>query len=427
MTYYTPAQLSDMLHVHITTVYRNRQLPWQKVGRVLRISQVSLDKYLGSAKRPLLPPTPTRCIIAAGGQLDMGKKRGGYYNYGYGGVYSRRGKKLTRWYIDYREGAVRRRVMVKGAVTVEDALRELQKRMRSLNGAAKYSTFKEYAQKYLDTYSKKNRSHGDNEQRMGVAKDYFGDMDLREIEPSKVAAFHSSRVEGGNTKSTANRYLSLVKRLFHCAMLDGYLERNPAEFVKAFSEKEYLKERILTTKEEPAFLAALPQPHRDMAQLSLNTGMREGEIMDLPWSRVDFKRRDILVEYTKSGKYRHVPMNQTAYVLLSSLFKNGERFVFVNKRTGKPYVNILKVYEKYRDEAGFGDVRFHDLRHTFATRLAGAGVPLHVIQRILGHSDIKTTQRYLHVAEESALDAVEMLSSQEPTGAVIENETRTIN
>jgi integrase len=346
----------------------------------------------------------------------MGKKRGNYYFYGYGGVYLRRGKKLTRYYIDYHEGTVRRRVMVKNALSVEDALRELQKRVRSLNGGAKYSTFQEYSVRYMDTHAKAKRSFRDDKSRMEPLREFFGARDLRDIEPSDVEAFRQARLKLGNSKSTSNRYLALVSRLFNLAVQDGYMEKNPARYIKKFSEKETKVERILSRAEDEKLMDACPPHVRDMVFLALHTGMREGEIKSLRVDCVDFKTREIRVEYAKSGKYRHVPMDSAVSLMLSSLATTKQVYIFENNRTHKRYVNVYQMFCKSRKKAGLHGVRFHDLRHTFATRLADAGAPPSVIQMILGHSDLRITQRYVHPDKDSALEAVEKLNDS-PTSS----------
>jgi len=352
----------------------------------------------------------------------MGRKRGNYYWYGYGGVYVRKGKRITRFYIDYREGGVRRQVMVKSAISIEDALRELQRRVRSLNGGTKYATFAEYSRRYMDTYAKAKRSYRDDKCRIGPVVGFFGNKDMRDIEPSHIEAFRQSRLVEGNSKSTTNRYLSLVKRIFNLAIQDGYVETSPARYIKKFSEKESLKERILTRAEDEKLMDACPQYLRDMVFLALHTGMREGEIMGLRWDCVDLKAREIRVEYAKSGKYRHVPMDSQVAVLLKSLFKKGERYVFANNRTQKAYKNIHKAYNLARVAAGLQDVRFHDLRHTFATRLVESGADIGLVQLILGHGDLKITQRYVHPSKVSALQAVEVLAKQGDGSVLIMND-----
>lgn len=340
----------------------------------------------------------------------MGRKKGNYYWYGYGGVYIRKGKRVTRFYIDYHEGTTRRQAMVKSALTVEDALRELQKRVRSLNGGTKYATFAEYSRRYMDTYAKAKRSYRDDKCRIGPIVGFFGNKDMRDIEPADIEAFRQSRLVEGNSRATANRYLSLVKRIFNLAVQDGYAEITPARYIKKFSERESLKERILTRAEDEKLMDACPQYLRNMVFLALHTGMREGEIMGLAWACVDFKAHEIRVEYAKSGKYRHVPMDSQVAVLLKSLFKKGERSVFENNRTQKAYKNIHKAYNLARAKAGLRDVRFHDLRHTFATRLVESGADIGLVQLILGHGDLKITQRYVHPSKQSALQAVENLN-----------------
>lgn len=412
MIYYTPRQLSEMWHVHITTIYRNKGLPWRKVGRKLLISQVDLDNYLGSARKSILPPDTNRSIIASGGQLNMGRKRGNYYWYGYGGVYVRKGKRVTRFYIDYHEGTTRRQVMVKTALSIEDALRELQKRVRSINSGTKYATFAEYSQRYMETYARAKRSYRDDKCRIGPVTEFLGNKDLRDIEPADIEAFRQSRIVEGNSRATANRYLSLVKRIFNLAVQDGYVETSPARYIKKFSEKESLKERILTREEDDRLMDACPQYLRDMVFLALHTGMREGEIMGLKWDCVDFKNREIRVEHTKAGQYRNIPMDKAVFTMLMSM-PHSKGYVFENSRTQRAYKNIHKAYNLARAKAGLGDVRFHDLRHTFATRLVESGADIGLVQLILGHGSLQITQRYVHPSKVSALQAVEGLNRQE--------------
>jgi integrase len=108
--------------------------------------------------------------------------------------------------------------------------------------------------------------------------------------------------------------------------------------------------------------------------------------------------------------------------LLSPAPKTGAQYVFVNRRTGKPYNNIFKTYGRARTKAGLTDVRFHDLRHTFLTRLVDSGADIGVVQLIAGHSDIKITQRYVHPGKVSALESVErMADSPIPSHATVTN------
>lgn len=142
---------------------------------------------------------------------------------------------------------------------------------------------------------------------------------------------------------------------------------------------------------------------------AINTGMRRGELFNLKWFDVDFARGVIHVRQTKTDKDRVVPMNETVRGLLESRPRTSG-YVFPSPKTGGRLIEIKHKFDEARTAAKIKDFRFHDLRHTAATRLADAGVNVIVIAEVLGHGDIRTTKRYSHVMEESKREAVEMLA-----------------
>lgn len=146
--------------------------------------------------------------------------------------------------------------------------------------------------------------------------------------------------------------------------------------------------------------------------VAVNTGMRKGEIFNLKWENVDFDNRHISIKESKSGRERKIPINSILYGLLYALHsQNGHNeFVFVNPKTRKPFTDVKKSFDTACTDAGIEDLRFHDLRHTFATRLVRRGVDLVIIKELMGHSSIVTTQRYLHSQADVKLQAVEALT-----------------
>jgi integrase len=135
--------------------------------------------------------------------------------------------------------------------------------------------------------------------------------------------------------------------------------------------------------------------------------MRRGEILGLTWSNVDFRNRLLHVVKTKRNKNRIVPMNNVLFQTFQSLkaAANGSEKVYYSK-------HVKGVFETARKNAGLEGLRLHDLRHTFATRLIQSGVDVVTVQKILGHSTIMMTMRYVHSFEPQMRDAVARLEEK---------------
>ncbi len=144
---------------------------------------------------------------------------------------------------------------------------------------------------------------------------------------------------------------------------------------------------------------------------ALNTGMRRGEILGLKWSDIDLNTNMIIVNQTnsKSKKERKIPINSVLRNLLIELkLKSDENLYVFTDDVGNPIKSIRSAFGSAIKKAGVSDLKFHDLRHTAATRMVEAGANIVAISKILGHSDIKTTMRYAH-PEDSLIDALESL------------------
>jgi len=140
------------------------------------------------------------------------------------------------------------------------------------------------------------------------------------------------------------------------------------------------------------------EPVKQIVTVALHTGMRRGEIFSLKWFDVDSVRRLLQIRESKSGKKRLVPMNITVKTLLSELKRKSE-YVFPSPKTGGRLDNIKRSFRRAVAAAGIEDFRFHDLRHTAATRMADAGADAFTLMKILGHSDIRMTARYTHATD----------------------------
>jgi integrase len=147
----------------------------------------------------------------------------------------------------------------------------------------------------------------------------------------------------------------------------------------------------------------------------LNTGLRQEELLSLEWNRVNLFRKTILIQETKNGKPKTLPLNKVALDVINyrSKIRNIKNdFVFFTQ-TGNKILsgNLRTSFYIVTRKVGIKDFRWHDLRHTFATRLAQAGVDLYKISKLLGHKDIKMTQRYSHHCPDSLRDGVEILET----------------
>jgi integrase len=190
----------------------------------------------------------------------------------------------------------------------------------------------------------------------------------------------------------------------------GYLEKGQVPKIKLFRENN-LKERILTAEEEGRLLRSCSEHLRAILVTALNSGMRLGEILNLTWSQIDFDARTILVTKTKSGKDRTVCLNAPVFRELQRIHaENGlSPYVFVNPRTKKRFGSVKTAFKAACRRAGIAGFRFHDARHSFASRLVAKGVDVATVRDLLGHSSLRVTERYIHSAQEQKRKAVELL------------------
>ena len=138
--------------------------------------------------------------------------------------------------------------------------------------------------------------------------------------------------------------------------------------------------------------------------------MRRGEILNLKWEQVDVKHGFILLEITKNGERREIPIDNTLTMMFNSMPRGLESvYVFTDPRTGEPYKSVQTSFETALKRAEIRDFRFHDLRHTFASHLVMADVDLTSIRELLGHKLLTMTIRYAHLAPEHKRRAINML------------------
>lgn len=240
----------------------------------------------------------------------------------------------------------------------------------------------------------------------------FGKKHLDEISKHDVIAFHHGMRAKGYALGTCNRCLILLRYMMNLAVrweVAG-VSKNPTHGVPLFEDLAGKKERYLTQGETKRLYDALKVSDNPMLQfiipMLLLTGARKREVLDARWEDFDLIRRQWRIPKTKTGRPRHVPLSDGVIRLLAAVPHDEESgWVFPNPKTGKPYVSVFYSWNTARKLAGLKDVRIHDLRHSFASFLVNAGRSLYEVQRILGHTQVKTTQRYAHLSQETLVDA----------------------
>ncbi len=278
-------------------------------------------------------------------------------------------------------------------------------------------TFEEMIERYIEEHISKKASRGSYVYFKKNLCSFFGKSLLAEITPKLIVRYKTSRYKNGAAASTINRELGVMKAAFNLAIKEWeWCRTNPVS--KVAMEKEDNKRYRWLTKgeEERIFLFSLPWL-REIILFALHTGMRRGEILSLTWKGVDLFRKTVTVFHSKNGERRTIPVNQTVFDLLGSKAKvrQSKTELVFHSRAFTP-INIDNLRRSFNlaiQRARIEDFHFHDLRHTFATRLVQSGVDIYKVQLLLGHKSPLMTQRYAHHYPESLRDGVKILDNKE--------------
>jgi len=287
-----------------------------------------------------------------------------------------------------------------------------------------------------------NRKSGSR--TLQLVKTQFGfifDKKLDEITVEDLDKWRTRRLADNKAASTVNRQINALRSVFALAEKWGRVEVNPLKGFGKLKEPSKGRVRYLSESEEKRLRASLrdrdalkrekrKSNNRDLkirggvllddysgskyvdylepsVLLSMNTGLRRGELMQLTWKDVSRSSIHVRAEVTKSGSERHIPLNKEAREIVSRWRKQskGEMLMPI-KFMQKAWERILKIDSK------IDDFRWHDLRHHFASMLVMNGVPLNTVRELLGHSNIDMTIRYAHLAPEHLAEAVELIGER---------------
>ena len=271
--------------------------------------------------------------------------------------------------------------------------------------------FTEAVEKYLE-WAKPQRAY-ENKYYMArklVAK--FGNIPLRRFNVSLLEADQQMLLGEGKAPATINRRMALIKHLFSKASDWSLVDDDTLRTVR---KVKMLKEppgrlRYLTPEEANRLIRECKNPAlQAIVTLAVNTGMRRGEILGLKWDNVDLRNGYLLVEDSKNGDRREVPINGAVRDVLSKIIRRiNSTYVFSDER-GMVFKGGRNAFVRACRRAGIYNFRFHDLRHAAASFMAMGGVDLLSIGKILGHRTAGMTRRYAHLSPGYLRNAVDVI------------------
>lgn len=257
----------------------------------------------------------------------------------------------------------------------------------------------------------------------------FGGLSLQDLSAARVRGYIDARRGDGVSPSTVNRELAVLSAALNFARREWEWVVPNAVAGRKLRQPEgrlrWLTRSEAATLIEAAGLEWQAEHLPDFIRLALHTGMRKGELLNLEWARVDFGARLLHLEakHTKTASRRTVPLNEGALGALRgrlafrAMHCPGSPWVF-SHQDGKRIGDIKHAFATACRRSGIEDFRIHDLRHTCAAWLIQAGASLAEVRDVLGHSTVRMTERYAHLAPENIRSALARLDGEPVTLAV---------
>ena len=276
-------------------------------------------------------------------------------------------------------------------------------------------TFGELAQDALQWGKAHKKSWKDDEYRINKILPHFGQQSAEGITAKDIEGW---LVTNTATPASANRYRALISLCYRQGIRNNRIKVNPARAVSQRAENNG-RIRFLRPDEEARIRQVMEAEYGQQLpafDLALNTGMRAGELFPLTWDMVDLDRRQITIPTTKNGTVGHVNLNDEATTALTAARTNslGSPYVFENYRGQRQCVQH-RWFNDVLAKAKVKGFRWHDLRHTFCSRLVMAGVDLPTVRQLARHKTLAMTARYVHLAPHAEVAALRKLSSFQKT------------
>jgi integrase len=279
--------------------------------------------------------------------------------------------------------------------------------------------FGEIAKDYKEHAKRMKRDWKHDDARIELLLKTLKDIPVHELTPGRLEGVLAELTERNAwAPATYNRYRAILSGAFRFAIKRGKAQTNPVRET-AHRKENNARVRYLTDKEEKRLMnyARANCPEREAEILTaLHSGLRRSEqyrtaqVPDggLKWEHVNPRASIIRLPRSKAERPREIPINSVLRKALLSVSRTTSPYVFEGTDPNKWFVEVCR-------EAKVKDFHWHDLRHTFASRLAMAGVPIRAIADLMGHTQVQTTARYAHLAPGYPAEAVEKLVAPIPT------------
>lgn len=246
------------------------------------------------------------------------------------------------------------------------------------------------------------------------ALNHFENVLLSDITTQEIEDYLHNRIKETSIYA-ARKDLSNLSAAFNRAVRDKYLLSNPCKGIKRFK----LPERVPTFYSKADFKRLIDviedQDMKDLVIVAVSTGLRQMELINLEWSQINFKEQLLTLDnrnsITKTKKVRTIPLIDVAFKIIQKRYEKSEQvriFTLFNEPIDQHWLSTNYKKFVYKSKVN-PNLNFHSLRHTFASWLVQAGVSIYVVSKLLGHSDIKTTEIYAHLRREEFKSAVDTL------------------
>ena len=324
---------------------------------------------------------------------------------------------------DARRIAKDRMIEAAGGADLVEAKRERQRPQ------AQGMAFAEFvAEQYLPEITVRMTKKGFEGYRCRLNRDLLpllGDKPLKSIELQTIEKWRTKRRAEGKSNGYIDASVAVARSVLRLALDRKEIDIDPLKGIKPLPV-DNSRARYLSDDERRRLSDALAGlPRGDFMRcgiiMSLNTGIRAGELFTLQWADIDLAAGVLKVQAhnSKSRKARWIPLNHDALMAIDELAERKAGPYLIHHGGGGPYTSTkFRLFPQFLKGIGITELRWHDLRHDFASRLVQSGVDLNTVRELLGHSDLKMTLRYAHLAPHNARRAVDLLAGAAQGGNV---------
>lgn len=334
------------------------------------------------------------------------------------------------WWVDFRIDHTRHRMRSPensrpGALAFEALLRQKMARGENIGLAGPVPTFATFSETWFRDYVLPNNKFSEQRKKRSILRrhllPFFGRMRVDEITTHRVEQFKAHQVRNGVAGKSLTNQLTTLNKCLSCA--HDWLDLRTKRPRVTWPKSSPMRTEFLSAEECDLLLDHSRGIVHELVLVALRTGMRQGELKGLQWNAIDWQNRSLTVRHSycdvrkvlespKSNRERHIPLDAEVLTILYQR-RQATGFVFLDGHQPFNSPRINGALASVCARAEMRRVTWHVLRHTFATSLAMRGVPLQIVQQLLGHSSVKTTERYAHVAPSMLRSAIDLLNAPE--------------